>query len=94
MEGANIHDEDLRGIVPRALEALFNGVEAADESLEFTFKVSYVEIYMERIRDLLDDNMVKTNLTVREDKTKGVYIVDVTEIYVTSYDEVLTNILT
>ena len=88
MEGADIRNSDLRGIVPRSLEALFSGVEAAEQTVEFVFKVSYVEIYMERIRDLLDDTKVKTNLTIREDKMKGVYIVDVTEIYVTSNEEV------
>jgi kinesin family protein 5 len=39
-----------------------------------------IEIYMEKIRDLL--NPVKTNLKVHEDKTKGIYIADVTETYV------------
>ena len=72
------------------MESLFSGVEAADESVEFIFKVSYVEIYMERIRDLLDDTRQKINLIIREDKLKGVYIVDVTEIYVTSNEEVIT----
>jgi kinesin family protein 5 len=77
------------GIIPRAVEALFNGVLEADENVEFTFKVSYVEIYMEKIRDLLDDNRLKTNLTVREDKIKGIYIAGVTEEYVTSHEELL-----
>jgi kinesin family protein 5 len=61
----------------------------ADENVEFTFKVSYVEIYMEKIRDLLDDNRLKNNLTVREDKIKGIYIAGVTEEYVTSHEELL-----
>jgi kinesin family protein 5 len=39
-----------------------------------------IEIYMEKIRDLLDP--VKTNLKVHEDKNKGIYIADVTETYV------------
>ena len=90
MEGADIRNNKMRGIVPRALEALFSGVALADESVEFVFKVSYIEIYMEKIRDLLDNNRVKTNLTIREDKIKGVYIVDVTEEYVTSNEEVGT----
>ena len=52
-------------------------------------KVSYVEIYLEKIRDLLDPHRVKTNLTIREDKIKGIYIAGVTEEYVTSSDELL-----
>jgi kinesin family protein 5 len=88
MEGV-IHSEVDKGIIPRAVEALFNAVLEADENIEFTFKVSYVEIYMEKIRDLLDENRLKTNLTVREDKIKGIYIAGVTEIYVTSHMELL-----
>lgn len=88
MEG-DIHDTQLKGIIPRSVEALFDGVLEADENIEFTFKVSYVEIYMEKIRDLLDDNRLKTNLTVREDKIKGIYIAGVTEEYVTSHEELL-----
>ena len=73
MEG-DIHSDSGKGIIPRSVEALFNGVLEADENIEFTFKVSYVEIYMEKIRDLLDENRLKNNLTVREDKIKGNYL--------------------
>jgi kinesin family member 5 len=89
MEGKDIRDPTLKGIIPRTVEALFAGVTEADESIEFCFKASYVEIYCEKIRDLLDNHRVKTNLMVREDKTKGIYIAGVTEEYVTSEDELL-----
>lgn len=88
MEGV-ITDPDLKGIIPRTVDALFDGVSEADESIEFTFKVSYVEIYLEKIRDLLDEHRLKNNLTVREDKIKGIYIAGVTEEYVTSEEELL-----
>lgn len=88
MEG-DIHSDSNKGIIPRAVEALFEGVSEADENIEFTFKVSYVEIYLEKIRDLLDVNRVKNNLTIREDKIKGVYIAGVTEEYVCSVEELL-----
>lgn len=88
MEG-EISDPELKGIIPRCVEALFNAILQADENIEFTFKVSYVEIYMEKIRDLLDNSHTKVNLTVREDKVKGIYIAEVTEVYVTSHDELL-----
>jgi kinesin family member 5 len=88
MEG-DITNEDGKGIIPRAVESLFQGVTEADENIEFTFKVSYVEIYLEKIRDLLDEHRTKTNLTIREDKLKGVYIAGVTEEYVTSVEELL-----
>ena len=83
MEG-DIHSDSGKGIIPRSVEALFNGVLEADENIEFTFKVSYVEIYMEKIRDLLDENRLKNNLTVREDKIKGktIYILCIIYVYI------------
>lgn len=42
-----------------------------------------------QVRDLLDNHRIKTNLTVREDKVKGIYIAGVTEEYVTSQEELL-----
>ena len=88
MEG-DISDPKEKGIVPRSVERLFAGVSEADENIEFTFKVSFVEIYMEKIRDLLDPHRLKNNLTVREDKVNGIYIAGVTEEYVTSQEELL-----
>jgi kinesin family protein 5 len=64
MEGPDHRDPVYRGIIPRTVDALFAGVVNADERIEFTVKVSYVEIYMERIRDLLDSHHVKANLQV------------------------------
>jgi kinesin family protein 5 len=45
-----------------------------------------IEIYMEKLKDLLDPS--KTNLKVHEDKVKGLYISDVTETYVGDEEEV------
>jgi hypothetical protein len=41
------------GVVPRAVAALFAGIAAAPSAVEFTVRCLYVEIYMERVRDLL-----------------------------------------
>jgi kinesin family protein 5 len=54
--------------------------------MEFTVKISMIEIYMEKIRDLLDPS--KDNLKVHEEKSKGVYVADVTETYVGDETEV------
>ena len=59
---------------------IFERIGDSPSELEFSVKVSMIEIYMEKIRDLLDP--VKTNLKVHEDKQKGIYIADVTETYV------------
>ncbi|RHY41100.1 hypothetical protein DYB34_000920 [Aphanomyces astaci] len=91
MEGASIDDEALRGIIPRTATELFARLMEADENMEFVVKVSYIEIYMERIRDLLDPYKTKINLQVREDNDKGIYIDGVTELCVTSDDELLST---
>jgi len=54
MSGPDQGPPELRGITPRIVSRLFENMTAAPESVEFTLKISYVEIYMERIRDLLD----------------------------------------
>ena len=89
IEGASLDDEQLQGIIPRTATALFTQVLAADENIEFIVQVSYIEIYMEKIRDLLDPYRTKTNLQIREDAKRGIYIADVTEICVTSHQELL-----
>lgn len=86
MLGPSIDDPDMRGVIPRMVSYVFKEIEDAPKEIEFSVKVSMVEIYMEKIRDLLDP--VKTNLKVHEDKNKGVYIADVTETYVTDEYEV------
>uniref|UniRef100_A0A673A6M0 Kinesin-like protein n=1 Tax=Sphaeramia orbicularis TaxID=375764 RepID=A0A673A6M0_9TELE len=53
MEG-NLHDTDAMGIIPRIVQDIFNYIYSMDENLEFHIKVSYFEIYLDKIRDLLD----------------------------------------
>ncbi|CAK0859215.1 unnamed protein product, partial [Prorocentrum cordatum] len=86
MEGPDIQDKVLQGVIPRMVWSVFDGICHADEHIEFLVKVSIVEIYNERIRDLLDPN--KDNLTIHEDKLRGVFIGEVTETYVGSEQEI------
>ncbi|CAM4629463.1 unnamed protein product [Leuciscus chuanchicus] len=86
MEG-KLHDPNGRGIIPRIAEDIFNHIYIMDENLEFHIKVSYFEIYMDKIRDLLD--VSKTNLSVHEDKNRVPYVKGCTERFVSSPDEVM-----
>lgn len=58
--------------------------------MEFHIKVSYFEIYLDKIRDLLD--VSKTNLSVHEDKNRVPYVKGCTERFVCSPDEVMDTI--
>ncbi|CEG50308.1 kinesin heavy chain [Plasmopara halstedii] len=91
MEGANIDDPELQGIIPRTATEIFNNVLNADENMEFIVKVSYIEIYMEHIRDLLDPYKSKVNLQVREDAQRGIFVEGMTEMCVTSDEELLAT---
>ena len=54
------------------VSTLFSHVNTSPKHIEFRVKLSIVEIYLERIKDLLDTT--KVNLSIREDRTRGVYI--------------------
>lgn len=82
-----IGDEKDRGLGPRIITRLFEGISAASETVEFSVKFSYCEIYMERITDLLDP--LKTNLKMHEEKGLGLIVSGITERYVSDEDELL-----
>ncbi|KAG1152332.1 hypothetical protein G6F38_000607 [Rhizopus arrhizus] len=85
MMGADINDKNTKGITPRIIEQVFTRINDAPSNIKFTVKVSYMEIYMERVRDLF--NPSNDNLTVYEDKTQGVYVNGLYEICVANRNE-------
>lgn len=86
MMGSDIEDETSRGIIPRIVEQMFTSILQSPGNIEYTVRVSYMEIYMERIRDLLVPQ--NDNLPVHEEKSRGVYVKGLLEIYVSSVQEV------
>lgn len=86
MQGV-IEDPEEEGIIPRMIHHVFNHIMNSTSDIEYIVKVSMIEIYMEKIKDLIDVSRV--NLNVREDKSKGIYIEDLTEHYVISQEEVI-----
>lgn len=86
MQGPDIENLELQGIVPRMVRTVFNRIENLSQNIEFTVKVSMAEIYMEHIKDLLDTT--KVNLQIKEDRQRGIYIKDLTERYIGSEEEV------
>ncbi|KAM5472250.1 Kinesin heavy chain [Microsporum audouinii] len=86
MMGSDIDDPDGKGIIPRIVEQIFTSILTSPGNIEYTVRVSYMEIYMERIRDLLVPQ--NDNLPVHEEKSRGVYVKGLLEIYVSSVQEV------
>ncbi|KAI3331797.1 kinesin-domain-containing protein [Xylariaceae sp. AK1471] len=86
MMGTSIEDDNGKGITPRIVEQIFTSILSSPPTIEYTVRVSYMEIYMERIRDLLAPQ--NDNLPVHEEKNRGVYVKGLLEIYVSSVEEV------
>ena len=66
--------DNNRGIIPRTFEYIFNYIknkENKDNLLNYSIKFAFIEIYMEKIYDLLDQNNI---VKIREDPEKGFYI--------------------
>ena len=80
MGASDIDNTQSRGIIPRMISYIFEKIASAEGDIEFTIKVSMVEIYMERIQDLIDRS--KTDLKIKETDLKGVYIDLMTESFV------------
>ena len=53
MMGSNIGDPEGKGVIPRITEQIFASIMASESNIEYTVRVSYMEIYMEKIKDLL-----------------------------------------
>lgn len=82
----DIRNEVNEGIIPRMVQHIFNHISNSPE-YEYIVKVSMMEIYMERVRDLIETTRV--NLNIREDKIKGNYVDELSEYYVSSEEEVM-----
>uniref|UniRef100_A0A8D0D2I6 plus-end-directed kinesin ATPase n=1 Tax=Sander lucioperca TaxID=283035 RepID=A0A8D0D2I6_SANLU len=82
-------EEGQEGIIPMLCEDLFEKIneESNKEELAYSVEVSYMEIYCERVRDLLNPKN-KGNLRVREHPLLGPYVEDLSKLAVTSYTDI------
>ncbi|KIV95231.1 hypothetical protein PV10_02908 [Exophiala mesophila] len=84
----DMDDQEKKGIIPRITEQIFDSILVhGSAQVEYTVGISYLEIYMEKIRDLL--NPVMDNLPINEGP-RGPYVKGLREIYVNTVDEVYT----
>ncbi|NP_034747.2 kinesin-like protein KIF13A [Mus musculus] len=82
------HAEQL-GLIPRLCCALFQRIALEqNESQTFKVEVSYMEIYNEKVRDLLDPKGSRQSLKVREHKVLGPYVDGLSQLAVTSFEDI------
>ena len=76
--------EDIQqiGLVSQLIRQIFEHISESHEEAKFTLKISMVQLHSEKIRDLLKSS--NSDLKIRENKKKNVFIQDVTEIFVRS----------
>jgi len=80
--------QDDEGIIPHICKDLFNRIQLDDSSeTMYSVEVSYMEIYCERVRDLLNPKN-KSSLRVREHPVLGPYVEDLSKLAVTSYEDI------
>ncbi|KAL4758505.1 kinesin-3 motor protein uncA [Aspergillus foveolatus] len=77
------------GVIPRICQDMFERIRKIqeDKNLTCTVEVSYLEIYNERVRDLLNPSN-KGNLKVREHPSTGPYVEDLAKLAVRSFEEI------
>lgn len=80
---------DEEGVIPRICRDMFYRIEniQGDKNMSCTVEVSYLEIYNERVRDLLNPT-TKGNLKVREHPSTGPYVEDLAKLVVRSFPEI------
>jgi len=83
-------DQQNEGVIPKAVGEIYDYIEK-HPSREFLIRVSYMEIYNEEIKDLL--NPSKTNLKVHENSQRQVYVGELTEEVVSCGEEVFKHMV-
>uniref|UniRef100_A0A0E0AQ68 Kinesin-like protein n=2 Tax=Oryza glumipatula TaxID=40148 RepID=A0A0E0AQ68_9ORYZ len=89
MEGPSIlHcNKQKTGLVQRVVDELFQSLQSSESMAMWSVKLSMVEIYLEKVRDLLD--LSKDNLQIKESKTQGIYISGATEVSIQNSSDAL-----
>uniref|UniRef100_A0A8C9DIM9 Kinesin family member 7 n=1 Tax=Prolemur simus TaxID=1328070 RepID=A0A8C9DIM9_PROSS len=85
---ASLH-EDEQGIIPRAMAETFKLIDEND-LLDCLVHVSYLEVYKEEFRDLLEVGTASRDIQLREDERGNVVLCGVKEVDVEGLDEVLS----
>uniref|UniRef100_A0A803KPB1 Kinesin-like protein n=1 Tax=Chenopodium quinoa TaxID=63459 RepID=A0A803KPB1_CHEQI len=80
-------DAERKGLIPRVIEGLFEMINSSEGATAYSVKLSMVEIYMEKVRDLFD--LSKDNIQIKESKSLGILLSGATEIPVLEASEAM-----
>lgn len=82
-------DPEKRGVIPNAFDHIFTHISRSQSDKQYLVRASYLEIYLEEIRDLLDPKHGSTRgLELRENPESGVYVRDLTSCVCKSIKEI------
>ncbi|XP_075893676.1 kinesin-like protein KIF3C [Nelusetta ayraudi] len=88
MQGAWM-DPEKRGVIPNAFDHIFTHISRSQSDKQYLVRASYLEIYLEEIRDLLDPKHgTARSLELRESPETGVYVRDLTSCVCKSIKEI------
>ncbi|XP_066905264.1 kinesin-like protein KIF13A isoform X5 [Halyomorpha halys] len=81
--------QDNKGIIPRLCDSLFDRIAKCQSSEQsYKVEVSYMEIYNEKVHDLLDPKPNKQSLKVREHAVLGPYVDGLSQLAVSSFQDI------
>jgi hypothetical protein len=85
---ADINSSQERGIIPRCVTDLFNKIRK--DEVQVSVYCSFVQIYNEKLFDLLRDPNQKNPLSIREDTQQGIFVEGLSEFVVQNEYDCLT----
>ncbi|KAL0484791.1 kinesin-like protein [Acrasis kona] len=80
--------QESKGIIPRSVEQILSYIKKTKNTIRYKIYCSYLEIYNERIYDLLSYSEKNVHLDIREDKRRGLYVQDLTTVQVTKEEDI------
>ncbi|XP_050937489.1 kinesin-like protein KIN-1 isoform X3 [Cucumis melo] len=92
MEGPGVLECDAvkKGLLSRVVEGIFECTKSSDETSKYSIKLSMVEIYMEKVRDLFD--LSRDNIQIKETKTQGIMLNGMMEMTIKDPQEALLTL--
>lgn len=80
---------DNPGIIYRTMDDIFRRIDKLQNDKDFQISLSFLEIYNENIRDLLDPSTPSHKLVIREDSNQRIFVSNLSYHYPRNVEEVL-----